>query len=322
MASLQLRPMKPTGRWRLGLFLASVTAVMWGLLPVALKALLDGMDAYTITWYRFLIASLALGGYLLQKRRLPALSKLSWRGRSLLVISILGLIGNYLLYLVGLNWVTPATSQMVIQLAPMFLLLGGLVFFHESFQIGQWIGFVVLVAGLLLFFNNRFADLASGGGQYYAGVVITVVAAVSWAAYALIQKQLLRVYDSEQILVLIYAASVILIFPLAQVRKVLALSLIQLLLLLFCCLNTLVAYGAFAEALVHWEASRVSAVLAITPLLTLLTVWLIRLWLPESAIPEHLNTLSIVGAALVVAGSMAAALARRRTRAPVARPME
>lgn len=314
--------MQPTGRWKLGLFLASLTALMWGLLPVALKALLEGMDPYTITWYRFLVAVVILGGFLAGKRRLPALSTLSWRGRSLLIIAILGLIANYLLYLVGLNWVTPATSQMVIQLAPMFLLLGGLVFFHESFQMGQWFGFVVLIVGLLLFFNDRFSDLASGGGTYYAGVVITIIAAVCWAAYALIQKQLLRVYDSEQILVLIYAAAVLLIFPLTDIRQLFLLNRFQLVLLLFCCLNTLVAYGAFAEALAHWEASRVSAVLAIAPLLTLLTVWVISRWFPSYAIPEHLDKLSIVGAFLVVAGSIAAALARRRTRVPVPRPME
>ncbi len=314
--------MQPTGRWKLGLFLASLTALMWGVLPVALKALLEGMDPYTITWYRFLVAAVVLGGFLLQKGRFPTLSRLSWKGRGLLLISILGLIGNYVLYLVGLNWVTPATSQMVIQLAPMFLLLGGLLFFHESFQIGQWIGFFVLLGGLVLFFNNRFFDLVSGGGAYYAGVLITMVAAVMWAAYALIQKQLLQVYDSEQILALIYTASVFLIFPLTDVRQVFSLDMFQLALLLFCCLNTLVAYGAFAEALAHWEASRVSAVLAVTPLVTLLIVWLISRRFPEYAIPEDLNKLSIVGAALVVAGSMAAALARRRTRPPVPRPME
>ena len=314
--------MQPTGRWQLGLSLASLTALMWGLLPVALKALLDKMDPYTITWYRFLVAATILGGFLARKRRFPALSRLGWRGRSLLIIAILGLVGNYLLYLVGLNWVTPATSQMVIQLAPMFLLLGGLVFFHESFQRGQWAGFVVLIAGLVLFFNDRFADLASGGGTYYAGVVITIVAAVSWAAYALIQKQLLRVYDSEQILVLIYAAAVVLILPLISVRQLLLLNRVQLGLLLFCCLNTLVAYGAFAEALVHWDASRVSAVLAIAPLFTLLAIWAVSRWFPDYAVPEHLDFLSVIGAFLVVAGSMAAALARRRIRTPVPRPME
>ena len=40
----------------------------------------------------------------------------------------------------------------------------------------------------------------------------------------------------------------------------------------FCALNTLAAYGAFAEALVHAEASRVSVVLALNPLLTMLVV--------------------------------------------------
>jgi hypothetical protein len=39
--------------------------------------------------------------------------------------------------------------------------------------------------------------------------------------------------------------------------------------LAFCALNTVVGYGAFAESLAHWEASRVGAVLALTPLGTL-----------------------------------------------------
>ena len=45
-----------TGRWKLGLALALVTAVCWGLLPIALRIVLDGMDAWTITWYRFAVA--------------------------------------------------------------------------------------------------------------------------------------------------------------------------------------------------------------------------------------------------------------------------
>ena len=50
-----------TGRWQLGLALALTTAVFWGLLPIALKVTLTGMDAWTLTWYRFTSAAIALG---------------------------------------------------------------------------------------------------------------------------------------------------------------------------------------------------------------------------------------------------------------------
>jgi drug/metabolite transporter (DMT)-like permease len=73
----------------------------------------------------------------------------------------------------------------------------------------------------------------------------------------------------------------------------------------------LVAYGTFAEALVHLEASRVSALLAIVPLTTLAAIWLARLAVPTLVAPEPLTPLAVLGAALVVAGSLAAALGRR-----------
>jgi drug/metabolite transporter (DMT)-like permease len=81
--------------------------------------------------------------------------------------------------------------------------------------------------------------------------------------------------------------------------------------LLFCCANTLIGYGAFAEALEHWEISRVSAVLSLAPLITLTGMWLVEYLFPGVVEPEGLNTLSILGALLVVAGSALSALGAR-----------
>ncbi|MDB9824440.1 EamA/RhaT family transporter, partial [bacterium] len=77
----------------------------------------------------------------------------------------------------------------------------------------------------------------------------------------------------------------------------------------FCGLNTLVAYGCFSEALAHIEASRVSAVIAMTPLVTLLSVQLIPM---EGIVPESLQTITILGAIFVVIGSIMTATLKNR----------
>ncbi len=313
--------MQTTGRWKLGLTLASLTALMWGVLPVVLKSLLQAMDAYTITWCRFLAATLVLGLYLVSRNRVPPLHRSRGSVWFFLAVAVVGLVGNYVLYLLGLDYVNPETSQMVIQLAPMFLLLGSLVFFHEPFQKIQWLGLVVLVSGLVLFFNDHLGDFSAHSGPYFVGVLITIIAAVVWAAYALAQKRLLQNFDSEQILAILYACAIILLLPTTSLDQLGRLNSAQWGLLLFACLNTLVAYGAFAESLAHWEASRVSAVLAVTPLITLFSVWLGHRWFPASLHPQELNSLSLTGAFLVVAGSIAAALGRRRKKM-TPRPME
>lgn len=302
---------KTTGRWKLGLTLALIAALMWGALPIALKVLLDDMDVYAITWYRFLAASLVLGALLAHRRRIPRVRELSGHGWVLLAVAIFGLSANYLFYVLGLRFISPGTAQIVIQLAPMFLLIGGILFFKEHFGRLQWLGLTVLIGGLGLFFNERLAELVSEASRYTVGVSFIVVSAIVWAAYALAQKQLLKDLSSDGILLLIYVAAVILFLPLADLAQIRELDAQAWWILIFCCFNTLLAYGSFAESLDHWEASRVSAVLALSPLLTFLFVSILARIAPGFIAPEQLSSLSIAGALIVVAGSMMTALGSR-----------
>ncbi len=81
--------------------------------------------------------------------------------------------------------------------------------------------------------------------------------------------------------------------------------------LVFCALNTLVAYGAFSEALEHWEATRVSALLSLTPLATLaMALAGSQLW-PGRVAGELVSPLALLGAFVVVAGSASIALGGR-----------
>ncbi len=299
---------------RIGLALALTTAIAWGTLPIALKAMLESMDAITITWYRFLAAAVIAGAWVRFKRRPLDLVKLDRQGRWLLALAVAGLLGNYVLYLMGLDFVPPGTAQIVIQLAPLFLLLGGMVFFGERFGRAQWTGLGILVAGLLLFFNDRLDQVVDIHGDYGRGVTLVVAAAVVWAAYALAQKRLHTTLRSDVVLLVIYVSAVPLLLPASDPSLAGELTGAQWWLLGYCCLNTLVAYGCFAEALRHWEASRVSAVLALTPLLTLLFARLLELAWPAYDSGEQLNALSIAGALMVVAGSATCALSGRRLR--------
>jgi len=304
-----------SGRWRLGLGLALTTAVCWGLLPIALRVTLAGMDAWTITWYRFATAAIALGAFLAWRRRLPGMAGLTHRGWLLYALALLCLTANYVGYLVSLDLTSPAVAQVLIQLAPVLLLFGGLVVFREDFAPLQWAGFGVLVLGLAVFFHDRLDEVFALDTRLGLGVAVMLGAALTWAVYALAQKQLLTQLASEQVLFLFYLGAVPLLLPPAHLAQVAALDGLQLGMLAFCCANTVVAYGCFAEALDHWEVSRVSAVVTLAPVFTLLGVQAAaRLW-PEAAPAETLSAMNVLGALLVVAGSMTTALGAR-TRPP------
>ena len=297
-----------SGRWLYGLLLALTTALLWGILPIKLKEVLQVMDPITVTWYRLLVAGTILLIWLGAKRRLPRFAPLGLRGFGLLALAIGGLVANYVLYLVGLNQLSPGTTQLVIQMAPILFLIASLLVFRESFSLGQGLGMVVLLLGFGLFFNQRLAELLTSLTAYTTGVLIVLAAAFVWVFYGLAQKQLLTQWSSPQIMLVIYLACALILTPWAHPLQALQLSPLQGWLLLACCLNTLVAYGAFAEALAHWEASRVSATLAVTPLVTFSAVALAASLWPEHVLPEQINALGYGGALLVVLGSALVAL--------------
>ncbi len=301
---------RSTGRWQLGLALALITAGCWATLPAALKIVLADIDAVSLTWLRFVIAAAALGLWLGFRGRLRAYRGLSGRGWILLAVAAIMLIGNYLLYLIGVDRTTPGNAQLLIQAAPLLMALGGIFVFGERYNRWQWLGMVAIVLGLGLFLVDQGGN--PGIRDYRQGSLIVLLAALAWALYALAQKQLLNDLGSAQILLFIYVAAALILLPLVDSQALLALTGLPLLLALYASANTLIAYGAFAEALAHWEASRVSAILATTPLLAVLCVELVHAMAPQLLAPERIHLLGWIGAVLVVIGSGLASLARKR----------
>jgi drug/metabolite transporter (DMT)-like permease len=284
-------------------------------LPVALSIVLRTVDPVTLTWLRFLTAALMLGGMLVMLRRLPNLASVGAKGWLVMGLALLGLAGNFVIYVIALGHASPTVNQVVTQLSPILLMLGGIVVFHERFSWIRWTGFALLLVGLPLFFNRRLPELANVHSGLGLGVALLVLASFVWAIYGLAQKWMLRRLQSQQVLLLLYIGSAIVLSPAAHPASLLEIDTLQTWLLVFCCANTVIAYGAFAEALKHWEASRVGATLTLTPLFTMLTMWILEHAAPGLVKPERLNVVSVLGALIVIGGSMLCALGA--TRAPL-----
>jgi drug/metabolite transporter (DMT)-like permease len=303
-----------SGRWQLGLGLSLITVSLWGVLPIALKVVLEVVDVYTVTWFRFLMSFGLLGLFLAAKRQIPSVTQLRHSRLSLLAIATTFLALNYLFFLQGLHRTSPTNSQVIIQLAPVFFGLGALTVFREHYTLKQWLGMSALIAGMSLFFEDQLRSLVGASQPYLLGTLSLVLAAITWAVYALAQKQLLLQLPSTVIMWVIYGGSALLFTPVASPEQLLHLTSLQWLMLLFSGLNTFLAYGAFAEALEHWDASRVSAVLSLTPVVTLASVLSVGTLFPTLIKPEMITLTGLIGAALVVLGSLTIALGKNRSR--------
>ena len=296
--------------WRLGLLFSLLTAILWGGLPISLKVVLGDMDTITVTWYRFSVsAALAMAWY--GRRSVVAIKRLlSPPLRPLTLLAVSGLLANYICYLTGLDHTTAEAAQIMIQLAPLLLLVGSVWLFQEPFSVSQWAGVVAVGTGLLLFFHHRLRTLASVDASYLLGLFLLVLAAVSWACYGLAQKQLLQHVKFYDLLLLIYIAGALCFWPGSSPGQIQQLDSLALMMLAFAALNTIIAYGCFGLAMTHWESSRVSAVITLAPLLTLLFVHLSNTLYPGFVQTEPMDWMNWLGAAAVVGGSTVAALCR------------
>jgi drug/metabolite transporter (DMT)-like permease len=299
-----------SGRWRLGLALSLLTVFLWGILPIALAVTLKVLDVYTIIWFRFLGSFVLLAVYLGIRGKLPKLEQLRSASWKLLAIATLFLGINYFSFTQGLALTSPANAEVLIQLSTLLLGFGGLVIFKERYRLYQWIGVSVMICGYILFFREQLTNLITAHGTYIQGSLLIVLGATAWAIYALAQKQLLQSLSSPSIMLIIYGGCALLFTPLARVKSLFILDTFHLGVLIFCALNTLIAYGAFAESLQHWEASRVSAVIALAPIVTLILVAVVSVIAPCSIPPEDFTFVALVGAGLVVTGSVAIALGK------------
>nr|WP_314738804.1 DMT family transporter [uncultured Haemophilus sp.] len=292
-------------------FLFSLMAViMWGTLPIALQPVLKEMNAQTIVWFRFVVAMFGVFFMLSFAKKLPKLTALSRKDLGLLLLGIAGLSGNFFLFNVALRYIPATASQVLSPLSSFAMILLGAFLFKEQIRLNQKLGFIIVVIGLLLFFHNRFADFSQMNG-YAFGILCGMTASLIWIGYGLSQRLLLERFNSMQILLMIYIGCSLVFTPLADFSQAVDLSTFAAICLVYCCLNTIIAYGTYAEALNRWDVSKVSIMMPLIPIFTMIFSELAYFWKPESFTPPDLSFLTVLGACLVVFGALFSAVGHK-----------
>ncbi len=263
-----------------GFLLALLATSMWGAVPIAVQKVLAVMTPTTIVWYRFLVAGVGLFIILGFTKKLPKLTNLSFRQYKWILFGILGLSGNFFLFSSALQYISPTTTQVLSQLSPFIMMIVSVLLFRESFGLHQKIGSILLIIGLVTFFHQQFEEILQLG-DYALGILFGVGAASIWVLYAISQKLLL-----------------------ARFNQFSELDGFTLGCFIFCCLNTLIGYGAYAEALNNWEASKVSAITVLIPIFTMFFSNVGYYSFPDTFTDPQMSFLSYIGAFIVVSGTI------------------
>ena len=297
--------MKKQKPW-LGFSLALLATMTWGSLPVIAQQALKAIDAPTLVWIRFLVASLVLFALLGLTGKLPRPPEFSKQTLFLLVLGIIGISANFVLVAMGLHYISPTTTQVLWQLSPFTMILVGVGVFKEAFTHWQKIGLMLLLTGLVMFFNDKFGELFSLG-SYAVGVMMAASGSMIWVCYGVAQKLLSKHFNSQQILLMIYFCSSFVFLPFAEPSQIAHIGNPFLWgCFIYCCLNTLIGYGSFVESLNHWDDSKVSIVTTLIPVFTMIFSTIGHHLAPDYFAASDMNIVSYVGAMVVVAGALLA----------------
>ena len=286
-----------------GLLLAAITSVLWGTVPVAGKIALGGMSAPLLSVLRLLAAGLLLL-LLLGRSRFRTLRAPS----RLVFLAALGLGANYVFYMWGLEHAGAGTSQVLIQTAPLFLILLGILALGERPSAWEWGGVAAASLGVSLVSWEETAGVSGGA----LGIGLVLASALAWAIYAVAHKRLGRDHASGGTMCWIFLLSALVVAPTLPLAPARSADPTQAAAIVYLCLNTFVAYWCFAEALRHIRATTAAVVATLGPAITF-GLLAVTNRMDQPYVPyEEITAVKIAGSVLVVAGVVLAVTTSRR----------
>ena len=282
-----------------GILLSIVTALLWGVLPIFLKITLQDFHAGTISWFRFLFALLILATIMQWKahRPLNIFRKLPWMG----VLGGACLSANYYWVTLGVDLSGPSNMAVLIQTASIFLVLAGVYVFHERLALKQTLGMVIAGSGLFLFFYDQQSHIQDAGDYYYADFLI-ILAGLVWVGYMVSQKFLSRQYGAQSLNLLVYAVATLTLIGGVEWEDFTRAGLTSWLSMIFCGINTLLAYGALAEAVKYIPLALISVIISLNPLITLLGMKVLPAMDFFGLQPDPIGAVGYCGGMVAVAG--------------------
>jgi drug/metabolite transporter (DMT)-like permease len=295
---------------RKGALYALFTASLWGFMAIILKVITYDLSPVTVVWFRFIIAFLVLALWTLMFRRTDF--SIFRHPPLLLFLAALFLAGNYTGFITGIKYVSPSTSQVFIQIAPVSFALSGIVIFREHVNWKHIVGFILVLAGIGLFYSEQLRDLPAESEHFTLGLLLVLGGGLSWAAFATAQKALLKKIGPNQVNLFIFGACTLALLPLVKFGQLEGMPAVNWYILIYLGLNTVLAYGSLAMAIKLTEATRVSVIITLNPIITFITMAILtRLnvsWIEH----ESFSLFSILGAMSVLCGAIVAILAGRK----------
>ena len=279
------------------------TASLWGFMAIVLKVITYELAPLTVVWFRFFSAFLMLATWTLIFRRKDF--QIFRRPPYQLFLAALFLALNYSGFIAGIKYVSPSASQVFIQIAPVSFALSGIIIFREHVNWKHILGFIAVLSGIGLFYSEQLSQMSSELGDHFTlGMLLVLGGGLSWAIFATLQKGLVRKLHPNQLNLFIYGICALGLIPWVRFTNFQGMPAVNWILLPYLGLNTVLAYGSLALAIKFTEATRVSVIITLNPIITFVTMAILTRMDVSWIEAESFSLMSVLGALTVLGGAI------------------
>jgi drug/metabolite transporter (DMT)-like permease len=197
--------------------LLTFTAIIWGIAGPVIKGTLAYLPPFTFLFWRFLIASLIL------------LPLLIWRAqkenetlKTLLPIIPLGFLGVPLcltLIYLGFERTTALDGTIIAALAPIFIVISGVLFLKEKVTRLETIGLLIAITGTTIIIIQPLIEGGALASKNIMGNLFIMVQNLVWTAYVILSKKEFRKHSPLIITAVSFITGLLVIFPFALLEN-------------------------------------------------------------------------------------------------------
>ena len=197
-------------------------------------------------------------------RRNPRWSEhpVTWQA---VAVGVLGLVGNQVLFIIGISMTSVAHASMMTALSPVLVMLGSALWGLERITWVRVLGVVIAASGVVVLQFSR----GGTGGAHWSGDLVMLASVVVFAAFNLLGKPIAERLGSIRMNAISYTASAALAVPLVVWhwnRTAGASSVAWIGVVYMAVGSSVLGYLIYAHALRYLPASRVAVVLYLQPL--------------------------------------------------------
>lgn len=275
-----------------------LVAVFWGMNFVAMKYLIEETSSISVLLIRVYIAAAVFGLFVLLRRRsIPKLNRHEWR-----ILALVGFFGvgtNQLFVSLGADYLSAAVASLLVTSAPVFMAILSRVFLGERLTYRKLGGIAIAFTGFLI------VMLLGGPNAEFSvdnvvGVLIILLAPLSWTISTIISKPLMIDHDPKMITALSTLVAAVILVPLLFTQPGLASEVINfdtvswLAAFATSVLAVVVAYTIWYQGLRKLEPTQIAIYIYLVPFFGVIFAWLL--------LGEAITIFLLVGGATILAG--------------------